>query len=146
MTGQFLPYWGRIFGAVALICFWTTQPSSSAESEGEPALVAGKLEFQENCAICHGINGKGHGPITPMLKKTPADLTQLSKKNGGEFPFWTTYRMIDGREPIEGHGGRDMPIWGDRFKAEAPHSQGAESIVRGRILELIVYLQSIQEK
>jgi mono/diheme cytochrome c family protein len=117
-----------------------------ALAEEEPALMAGKMEFQKNCGICHGVDGKGSGPITPLLKEKPADLTQIAKKNNGEFPFWQTYRMIDGREPIDGHGGRDMPIWGDRFKEEAGQTQGADAIVRGRILEIIVYLQSIQEK
>ncbi|MEW6299014.1 MAG: cytochrome c [Thermodesulfobacteriota bacterium] len=145
MTGRILITWGCRLGLITLVCVGMSVGQSRAAEE-EPALTAGKLEFEKNCAVCHGVDGKGSGPITPLLKKVPADLTQLSKKNGGEFPFWPTYRMIDGREPIDGHGGRDMPIWGDRFKAEAGQTQGAESIVRGRILELLVYLQSIQEK
>jgi len=145
MRAQILMKWGSAAGLIAMVLFWVTL--STGLTEEEPAITAGKLEFGRNCAICHGINGKGSGPITPLLKKTPADLTQLSKKNSGKFPFWPTYRMIDGREPIDGHGGRDMPIWGDRFRAEAGSlQQGAEATVRGRILEIIVYLQSIQEE
>ena len=144
MKAQVLTRWGRVAGLIAMALFGATLSSGLAEEE--PAISAGKLEFGKNCAICHGIGGQGSGPITPLLKKTPADLTQINKKNGGKFPFWQTYRMIDGREPIDGHGGRDMPIWGDRFREEAGRQQGAESVVRGRILELIVYLQSIQEE
>ena len=145
MKRQTLMKWASAAGAIATALLWTTLSVGLAEEE--PAISAGKLEFGRNCGICHGIDGKGHGPITPMLKKIPADLTQLAKKNGGDFPFWPTYRMIDGREPIDGHGGRDMPIWGDRFRKEqGAGQQGAESIVRGRILEIIVYLQSFQEK
>ncbi len=145
MRAQSLTTWGNVAGLIALALFWATLSTSLAEEE--PAISAGKVEFGRNCGICHGIDGKGHGPITPMLKKIPADLTQLAKKNGGEFPFWPTYRMIDGREPIDGHGGRDMPIWGERFRVEAGNlQQGAESTVRGRILEIIVYLMSLQAK
>lgn len=145
MRAQSLTTWGNVVGFIALALFWATLGTGLAEEE--PAISAGKLEFGRNCAICHGIDGKGHGPITPMLKKVPADLTQIAKKNDGEFPFWPTYRMIDGREPIDGHGGRDMPIWGDRFRVEAGNlQQGSESTVRGRILEIVVYLMSIQQK
>lgn len=111
-----------------------------------PAISAGKLEFGRNCAICHGIDGKGHGPITPMLKKIPADLTQLAKKSGGEFPFWSTYQFIDGREEVKEKGPRAMPIWGAEFHKEAgSDSPEVETLVRERILRLVYYLQSIQK-
>jgi len=146
MKGQILTKWGSVTGLIAAVFFGVAlRPNLAAEEE--PALTAGKQEFQRNCAICHGISGTGDGPIVKLLKQKPADLTQLNKKNNGEFPFWSTYRMIDGREPIDGHGGREMPIWGDRFRAETGSlQQGAEAVVRGRILEIIVYLQSLQEK
>jgi hypothetical protein len=77
----------------------------------------------------------------------PADVTQLSIKSGGEFPFWRTYWTIDGRQEVKGHGTRAMPIWGNRFRAE----EGVDSpaawidLARGRIWQLVVFLQSIQE-
>jgi hypothetical protein len=70
----------------------------------------------------------------------PADLTQLRKKEAGQFPFWRTYRVIDGREEVTSHGPRDIPLWGAQFKI----AQGG--VVRGRIWQLIYYLQSIQEE
>ena len=48
--------------------------------------------------------------------------------------------MIDGREEIKGHGTSDMPIWGQVFRMEAGTSAMAQSQVRGRILELVHYL------
>ena len=119
--------------------------ASPTLAQDEPALTSGKNEFTKHCGACHGADGKGDGPIVPLLKEKPADLTGIAKRNGGEFPFWETFRMIDGREPIDGHGGREMPVWGDRFREDAPSSsQGSEALVRGRIMELILYLQSIQ--
>ena len=48
-----------------------------------------------------------------------------------------------GREEISGHGPRDMPLWGDLFRIV----EGAdEDAVRGRIWQLIYYLESIQEE
>jgi len=81
-----------------------------------------------------------------MFTVKPADLTQISKKNNGEYPFWKVYRTIDGREEVKSHGTRDMPIWGSDFRMEAGTNALAESQVRGRILELVYYLQSIQVK
>jgi len=51
-----------------------------------------------------------------LLTVRPMDLTQLSKKHQGQFPFWQVYRVIDGREEVKGHGTRDMPIWGEVFR------------------------------
>lgn len=121
-------------------------PSTSLAQESE-VLARGKLEYQHYCAVCHGENGRGNGTMARYLVFKPTDLSQLSKKSGGEFPFWRTYRIIDGREEIRGHGSRTMPIWGDRFRAEeAPNSPAAWiDLARGRIWQLVVYLQSIQE-
>lgn len=128
-------------GATALL--WVIPHLGMAQEE---ELSGGKLEYQYYCASCHGTDGKGSGPMANMLKVTPADLTQLSKKHEGKFPFWKVYRIIDGREPIlSGHGTREMPIWGDRFQLEAAGAGAADaSLVRGRIFQLVHYLQSIQ--
>ena len=63
------------------------------------------------------------------------------------FLFWRTYEKISGRdeEVIRGHGTREMPIWGERFRLESGASQEHQAGVRGRILSLVYYLQSIQE-
>jgi hypothetical protein len=81
-----------------------------------------------------------------LLTVKPADLTQISKRSNGTFPFWKTYRVIDGREEIKGHGNRDMPIWGAEFRSESTSNPTAQTQVRGRILELVYYLQSLQAK
>ena len=70
----------------------------------------------------------------------------LSKKSGRMFPFRRVYGVIDGREEVKGHGSRDMPIWGQVFRSQAATSPVAESVVRGRILELVYYIQSLQSK
>ena len=59
----------------------------------------------------------------------PADLTQLAKHNDGQFPFWTVYRVIDGREEVKAHGSRAMPIWGLWFQV----TEGSELRATGRI-------------
>lgn len=120
-------------------------PTLTYAQEQEVA-AAGKPAYEQNCAVCHGREGKGDGPAMNLLTVKPADLTQISKRNNGTFPFWKTYRVIDGREEIKGHGDRDMPIWGADFRSQAAGNSMAQTQVRGQILELVYYLQSLQTK
>jgi mono/diheme cytochrome c family protein len=121
---------------------WLWAGNSLAQEQ--EVVSAGKNVYNQNCAVCHGREGKGDGVAASMLTVKPADLTQIAKKNGGEFPFWKVYGIIDGRQDVKAHGTRDMPIWGQEFRLQAGTSAGAESQVRGRILELANYLRSIQ--
>ena len=51
----------------------------------------GKIEYQSNCASCHGMDAKGDGPVSKELKTHPTDLTLLAKKNKGVFPVNARY-------------------------------------------------------
>jgi hypothetical protein len=48
---------------------------------------------------------------------------------------------------VRAHGDSAMPIWGQRFAASAAESgvYGSELEVRGRLLALVTYLESIQQ-
>ena len=120
-------------------------PLSAQEAE---VVVAGKREFRHSCALCHGLGGKGESVMTTLnlLTIKPSDLTQLSKKNHGQFPFWRVYRIIDGHEEVKGHGTQDMPIWGTVFTQQEDSNLAGETRAIGRILEVVYYLRSIQEK
>jgi len=117
-----------------------------AHAQEMEVIAGGEIEYQNYCAVCHGVDGRGHGIMAKFLTVQTSDLTQLAKKNAGRFPFWQVYRMIDGREEIRGHGTRDMPVWGARFRADAKGDDtGSRSQIAGRILSLVFYLQHIQE-
>jgi mono/diheme cytochrome c family protein len=130
---------------------WAQQPAPQQAD-------IGKVEYQSSCAACHGLDGKGRGPVADALKTSPADLTMLAKKNGGVFPFGRIYDVIDGRVEVKSHGARDMPIWGFRyspapiagFSPVAPYFldplYDREPVIRARILAVIDYLYRIQEK
>ncbi len=117
--------------------------SAAAESDIEVAFEAGRHRFEQNCGICHGLDGKGMGAFSELLKVVPPDLTVLTKRNNGYFPFTDIYNAIDGRNLPLAHGREGMPIWGERYKQAV--ADGSETLVRGRILELILYLQWLQE-
>ena len=109
----------------------------------------GKGSFTRYCASCHGVDGKGNGPLAPLLTPKPSDLTQLAKKNNGKFPALRVARIIDGRDPIAAHGPPDMTVWGERFgEVEAPTggSPVEQTEIRQRIQLLIRYIDHIQEK
>lgn len=125
--------------------------STTASAQGKAGRVDfGKREFEANCASCHGVNGKGNGPMADQLKKTPSDLTQLAKKNNGVFPIERLYRVIDGAE-VASHGSREMPVWGREYKVAAAEyyfdmPYDPEAYARTRILSLLEYLNRLQGK
>ena len=109
----------------------------------------GAEEFRLNCAVCHGMEGRGDGPMVQELTTQPKDLTRLAADNGGVFPLERVYRVIDSRQPVAGHGTQDMPIWGRRYTTEAiskygPYYYPVEDITKGRILSLVHFIDSIQ--
>jgi mono/diheme cytochrome c family protein len=135
----------RIGVGLALALAFCGAPSPSF-AQDEEAIAAGRQLYQEYCATCHGPQGRGDGQLKELLLLPPADLTQLSKRNGGEYPFRRIYQMIDGRWVIKGHGAKDMPVWGPQFRTDIRSSPEADAIARGRILEVMFFLQSIQER
>jgi len=134
-----------VSGTIALLTVYLGNPYRVAAQE-QVVLTSGKLEYQDYCAACHGPAGKGNGPMSELWKKPPADLTQLSKKNNGQYPFWRVYRTIDGREEVVAHGPRAMPVWGGRFLMQEGGAPLDEHTVLGRILALVYYVESLQER
>ena len=109
-------------------------------------VTSGKLQFRKYCSPCHGMDGTGDGPVADTLKKKPANLTLLSKNNGGKFPYDHVYNMISGKEVVASHGTREMPIWGVVFASRnQPGAAGrTESQVQEKIETIIDYVESIQ--
>ena len=105
--------------------------------------LEGPALFQAYCASCHGIDGKGAGPVAAELKVTVPDLTRISQKNGGKFPSDRIQRIISGDEPeMAAHGSREMPTWGPIFKQIA----WDQDLGRLTILNLTKHLESLQQK
>jgi mono/diheme cytochrome c family protein len=130
-------------GTAMCLCLMAGVP---AAAQDEPA---GAQEYRNSCLPCHGEDGTGDGPLADQLTVPPADLTMLARDTDeGIFPMFDLLKVIDGRTVVRAHGSA-MPIWGDRFRAEARDEQyspnAAEIVVRGRILSLLYYLESIQK-
>lgn len=133
-----------VMSAILMAAF-TGAPSTAGD--------LGKREYDNNCAVCHGMTGKGDGPYAGIIDTRIPNITTLQKDNNGVFPYDRVYQVIDGRIDPKAHGTRDMPIWGNEYNSNAaeyysdylkPYS--AEGFVRGRILALINYIYSLQEQ
>ncbi len=130
-----LPYISFVLGAAVVLLLWR------AEAWAQTA-PTGKGDYRNYCASCHGTDATGDkeadipGP----------DLTHLSKKNGGRFPFQEVYEVIDGRKKSAAHERLlDMPLWGVYFQPQGVSKGASEAKVKSRITDLVRYIQSLQE-
>lgn len=134
----------RIFLTLAFAC-------CGGAAMAQPAgFDPGKQEFSENCASCHGLDGKGNGPMGELLRKSPPDLTLLAKQNKGVLPINRLYTVVDGAG-VPSHGSRDMPVWGREYQVEGAQQMreargryDSAELVRARILVLLEYISRIQ--
>ena len=127
--------------------------ATTAGTGAAPSLRAadpGKREFESNCAVCHGVLGRGDGSVVELLRRAPPDLTQLSKRNGGVFPIDRVYQTIEGGT-VAAHGTREMPIWGRDYRIQGAEyymdvPYDPEVYVRTRMLWLVEYLSRLQQR
>jgi mono/diheme cytochrome c family protein len=123
----------------------TRAPNAVAGTESDSAIAqAGKQDYLRYCAACHGLEGHGDGPVASALAPKPPDLTRIAARRNGVFPMKELAGTIDGRNQPAAHGGRDMPVWGERFVAPFADARTEELELGGRLLMLLVYLQAIQ--
>jgi mono/diheme cytochrome c family protein len=106
----------------------------------------GEALYKAHCAVCHGLEARGNGPMAPVLLLQPADLTSLTTRHGGAFPLERVAARIDGRDPLVSHGS-DMPIWGEFFQGRdvVLKTDAGQPLMTSRpIADLIAWLRTIQ--
>lgn len=125
--------------AVAGAAVWApAQPETKSLTDG----MDGPALYKAYCSSCHGASAKGDGPIADALRHQPSDLTGIARRAKGTFDRAKVHQMIDGRVPVKGHGGPDMPLWGDAFKRSGEGYD--ESAVHVRIDLVVTHLESLQ--
>ncbi len=129
--------------ALALAVVLTLASWPAQADDAQPVQeYAGISLYKTYCSVCHGAGAKGDGPMADQLRYRPTDLTQLARRNGGQFPAEDVFRAIDGRKPRKSHGGGDMPVWGDAFKNSREGYD--EAAVKGKIDAVVEYLAGLQ--
>lgn len=135
---------------VVIGCFFTigvamASAGQSSRQGAPPRLViesmTGEDSFMFYCASCHGLGGRGDGPVGRSLKTPPPDLTALTKRHGGTFPRAGVIAFVTGvSNKLPTHGPSDMPVWGPIFRALDP----SDARVKIRIENIVNYIESIQ--
>ena len=138
---------GAVCASLAAVAMAQSKAERLAKAERRDF---GKREFEAKCASCHGLGGKGDGPVAPFLAKRLPDLTLLASKNGGVLPMARLYEVIEG-SGVASHGTREMPVWGLEYRTQAREHYGevpfdAEAYTRARILTVLEYPNRLQVK
>ncbi len=108
----------------------------SEVSANPPPAYEGRRLFVSYCQLCHGVGGKGDGPLAKAMKIEPADLTTTVRSRSD-----TILRKIitgEGRQTITGRDRHNllseaMPEWKDVFSDD-------------QINALIAYLRFLSNK
>jgi mono/diheme cytochrome c family protein len=149
----------KLYCGLVLILFVVAGRPASAGAQNDTDLtltpggkvVSGGEEYRKFCAQCHGPTGKGDGPVASELKTPPGDLTVLSKKNNGTFPYKQVFDTISGKNVIKSHGTREMPIYSLAL-AMPPQHGGGGSVRKSQyqvdleIKRITDYIKSIQQQ
>lgn len=129
--------------SLPLICAAQSQKDSPDPNRTGRNPIDGAKVYQYYCATCHGSDARGHGPAAVALKGAVPDLTLISQRNRGKFPYQRIKETIAGKQSgPTAHGNREMPVWGPIFhEIEADQDWGEV-----RLDAVTKYLKTIQQK
>lgn len=111
-----------------------------------PVASDGRALFMQNCAVCHGEDGKGDGPLARASTVAPRDLTLIALRNGDDFPRARIMSVIDGyaRSDLSGQG---MPEFGALLSGDTVPFDSGDGILTPtprKLVALLEYLETIQ--
>ena len=121
---------------------------SSAQG-ADYAASSGEELYRRFCASCHGVEGRGDGPVAASLRVEVPDLTRIASRARGMDPRERIVRVIDGRHIIGAHGTRLMPVWGEdlaRLEIGNPDAERSTQILIGRLADYVSSLQRTTSK
>jgi mono/diheme cytochrome c family protein len=114
---------------------WSQQPQEQVDS------IQGAVLYKAYCAVCHGVDARGNGPMAASLRVSPPDLTRYAARRGGTVFRAEMRRTILGPRDGVAHGTSEMPIWGPTFSEVG---LGDRDMGQVRADNLVRYLESLQ--
>jgi mono/diheme cytochrome c family protein len=111
--------------------------------------MSGEQLYRRFCASCHGVQGRGDGPVAASFKVEVPDLTQTASRMHGTDVRDRIVRIIDGRYIIGAHGTRIMPVWGEdlaRLEIGNPEAERASQLMITRLADYVTGLQHTNPK
>jgi len=102
--------------------------------------TSGEEMFASYCADCHGRDGRG---FVQAHRTAAPDLTVLTKKNHGHFPYGVVRDAIRGESHGAAYGPGEMPTWGELFQYVG---SGSDAEIRVRVEKLTEFIKSLQRK
>ncbi len=96
---------------------WTPPPAAYADKKSNrwadvDAIARGGKIYEQNCASCHGQDGRGTGPLAASLSHPPADLNSHFHKAPGDGDAYLFWRVSEGGvvEPFKSMGSAMIPF------------------------------------
>lgn len=131
----------RAAAAAALLAAF----AAAAVPAEELSSYTGAQLYARFCASCHGLDGRGEGPVAPALKVAVPDLTRLIRREGDTFPTEQVRRIVDGRDIRAAHGARRMPVWGYEFATATISEPDAGAKEAAALIDRIIdHLRTMQ--
>ena len=131
----------RVALAIVIAC---SAGWAQAAAAADYAALSGEELYRRFCASCHGVAGRGDGPVAASLRVEVPDLTLAARRANGTYPRDRIVRIIDGRYIIGAHGTRIMPVWGEdlaRLELGNPEAERASQTIIGRLADYLASLQ-----
>ena len=130
-----------LFGSVVILDA-AQQEQAKKSPETSSNAPSGAELFKQHCAVCHGNDLKGVGPV-PEPYRVPPNLTKLARRHRGKFPDAYVADVLRSGVILPEHGPAQMPAWGTDFR-EMDGFDAAQ--VTLRIANLTNYIKSRQVK
>lgn len=114
--------------------------------EEMPQASDGRALFMENCAICHGADAKGDGPMARAMARPPADLTLIAVRNKEVFPRAKVLSTIDGYAKSD-MDAPNMPEFGALLEGDLVPLDTGDGVMTPtprKLVALLEYIESIQ--
>jgi mono/diheme cytochrome c family protein len=122
----------RDLGRLALVTGLAMSSQIQAETNQTDAVQRGQAHYLFFCGNCHGVDGKGDGPLAVHLKMAPTDLTVLHAADSDTSLAERVMKALDGRHAIGETEAHKMPVF-------------SESLEVKTVIQITEYLKTIQK-